>query len=59
MGTGTLGLSGSGSNSNTGIIFIFSNAVFDVSGTGGFVLGTKQTLAGNGAVVGNVGVRNV
>ncbi len=52
---GTLALGASASLSNTPSIQLLSNAVFNVGAvTGGFVLGTNQTLSGNGTVQGNL-----
>ena len=52
---GTLALSGSGSISNTALIGIGNGAGFNVSGrTGGYVLGSGQTLSNNAASTGRI-----
>lgn len=53
---GTFALVGSATLGNTPHIAVQSGAVFDVSATdsGGFTLGSGQTLSGSGSVVGNI-----
>jgi fibronectin-binding autotransporter adhesin len=66
IAAGTLQLTGTGSIANSATIGVNSGATFNVAGvTGGanfnngaFALAIGQTLAGNGAVTGNVNVRN-
>ncbi|MBN8458761.1 MAG: autotransporter-associated beta strand repeat-containing protein [Verrucomicrobia bacterium] len=54
---GTLALSGSGSIATSPSIIVGANATFDVSGvTGGYSLGSGQTLSGSGAVTGDLTV---
>jgi autotransporter-associated beta strand protein len=55
INAGTLALTGSGTISGTPLITVGGSAVLDVAGvSGGFVLGSGQTLQGAGTVVGNV-----
>jgi autotransporter-associated beta strand protein len=55
INAGSLVLSGAGSISNSVSIDVKADATFDVSAvTGGYVLGTAQTLQGAGTVNGNV-----
>jgi autotransporter-associated beta strand protein len=50
---GTLALSGTGSIANSSSIIVGASTTFDVSGvTGGFTLGSAQTLSGTGSVAG-------
>lgn len=57
ISAGALALSGYGSVSNSPIITVASNAVFDVSGVNSpFNLGSADTLEGGGGVNGNVSV---
>lgn len=52
---GTLALGAAATITNTPTIQLLSNAVFNVSAvTGGFILGTNQTLSGLGTVQGSV-----
>jgi len=52
---GTLALSGAGALSESPLIDVQAGATFDVSGvTGGFALGSGQTLKGSGTVVGPI-----
>ena len=51
---GTFALTGGGSIANSSIITVGSGATFDVSAvTGGWTLGSLQTLTGSGSVTGN------
>ena len=55
ISAGTLALTGAGTISGTPVISVDSSASFDVAGvTGGFVLGSGQTLTGSGSVAGDV-----
>ena len=57
ISAGTLALSGSGSIVNSPNIILVSGATFDVSGlSAALVLGSGQTLKGNGTVVGELTV---
>ncbi|MBN8456480.1 MAG: autotransporter-associated beta strand repeat-containing protein [Verrucomicrobia bacterium] len=57
VSAGTLALSGSGSIATSPSIIVGASTTFDVSGvTGGFTLGSGQTLSGTGTVVGNLTV---
>jgi|UPI000486C03B autotransporter-associated beta strand protein len=50
---GTLALSGTGSIADSSAIIVGASTTFDVSGvTGGFTLGSAQTLSGTGSVAG-------
>jgi autotransporter-associated beta strand protein len=52
---GTLTLAATGSISNSPVVDVQSGATLNVAAvSGGFVLGTNQTLMGSGSVVGNV-----
>ena len=54
VSAGTLILSGTGFSANSSVINVASGATLSVSGvTGGFNLGSSQTLKGNGTVLGN------
>lgn len=58
ISAGTLQFGAGASVSRTPLIVVSNQAVLDVSAlAGGWVLGTNQTLAGNGTVNGNVVVR--
>ena len=55
---GALTLGASGSISNSAVIDVWTNGVFNVtSNAGGFVLQPAQTLKGNGTVLGNVNAK--
>jgi autotransporter-associated beta strand protein len=54
VNAGVLRLGATGSIASSSGVVLASNAVFDVSQTGGFVLVAGQTLSGNGGVNGNV-----
>jgi fibronectin-binding autotransporter adhesin len=52
---GTLALTGTGSIANSPSIIVGASTTFDVSGvTGGYTLGSAQTLSGSGAVAGTM-----
>ncbi len=54
---GTLALTGTGAIANSSAIIVGASTTFDVSGvTGGFALGTNQTLSGPGSVNGAMDV---
>ena len=55
VGGGTLVLTNSGNIGSSQVIEVQQSATFDVSFvTGGYILGSAQTLMGNGGVLGNV-----
>jgi autotransporter-associated beta strand protein len=54
ISNGTLGLTGSGSISNSTPISVLAGATFDVTGVGGFTLASSRTLKGNGTVNGSL-----